>query len=281
MVAAPDGRVFPGCRDKAKHGQAQTPQGPGLRTFNRAYLGFPDQLRQVRAALVRLLDGCPVAGDAVLLASEIASNAVRHSNGGKKGGQFTVRAELHPGDYVWIEVEDQGGPWEEHDRSESHGLPTVARIAGDGNWGDRGQREWAGGLVPARLERHMTGASEAVTRGPGNSGGVQYVPWALADLLHQHGVRGLYGRADRSVGVLSVSVGLTVWSDGGTLRWMHDGRKVVWQAADLPGAAARLADLVQRNRPHPLCPLTVQRTGKPGREPARMQRGHSKYAGMP
>src|SRR5216683_4665467 len=118
--------------------QAQTPNAPGLRTFSRAYLGFPDQLRQVRAALARILDGCPVAEDAVLLASEIASSAILFSNSGKKGGQFTVRAELHPGDYVWIEVEDQGGPWEEHDRSESHGLRVVARIAGDGNWGIEG-----------------------------------------------------------------------------------------------------------------------------------------------
>ncbi len=94
-------------------------------------------------------------------------------------------------------------------------------------------------------------------RGPGNSGDAQNVLWALADLLHQHGVRGLYGRADRSVGVLSVSAGLTVWCDGGTLRWTQDGQEVTWPAADLPGAAARLAEAVQRSRPDRL-PLRLR-----------------------
>jgi hypothetical protein len=37
--------------------------------------------------------------------------AALHSGSRLPGGQFTVRAEIHPGDYVWIEVEDNGGPW--------------------------------------------------------------------------------------------------------------------------------------------------------------------------
>src|ERR1017187_942415 len=45
------------------------------------------------------------------LACEMAANAALHSHSALPGGQFTVRAELSPGDYVWIEVEDQGGFW--------------------------------------------------------------------------------------------------------------------------------------------------------------------------
>jgi len=57
----------------------------------------------VRAAVARYLDGCPVADDAVLVVSEIAANAVLHSQ--SSGEFFTVRCELYP-DYVWVECED-------------------------------------------------------------------------------------------------------------------------------------------------------------------------------
>ncbi|MBV9381386.1 MAG: ATP-binding protein [Streptosporangiaceae bacterium] len=72
-----------------------------------------------------------------MLASELCANAVLHSNSRHAGGQFTVRAELHPGDYVWIEVEDQGGLWtdREPDPDRPHGLDIVREVAGDGNWG--------------------------------------------------------------------------------------------------------------------------------------------------
>jgi hypothetical protein len=64
--------------------------------------------------------------------------------------------------------------------------------------------------------------------------------WALADELKRLGVGGLYVRAYRSIGVLSISADLTVWSDGQVLRWREDGALVVWPAADAVGAAARL-----------------------------------------
>jgi hypothetical protein len=41
--------------------------------FSRVYLGSPDQIRAVRADLRGLLDGCPVADDAILCASELAT----------------------------------------------------------------------------------------------------------------------------------------------------------------------------------------------------------------
>ena len=49
------------------------------------------------------------------------------------GGQFTVRAELHPGDYVWIEVEDSGGPWLETaaDSTQGDGLDIIGALASD------------------------------------------------------------------------------------------------------------------------------------------------------
>jgi anti-sigma regulatory factor (Ser/Thr protein kinase) len=70
------------------------------------------------------------------LASELSANAVVHSRSGLPGGAFTVRAEIRPGDYAWLEVEDHGGPWVEKDSDEEHGrgLAMVAALVGDGNW---------------------------------------------------------------------------------------------------------------------------------------------------
>jgi serine/threonine-protein kinase RsbW len=103
--------------------------------FSRVYLGNPDQIRAVRAALRGLLDGCPVADDAILCASEMAANAALHSDSALPGGQFTVSAELSPGDYVWIEVEDQGGLWTPAaaEPGGSHGLDIIHALATD--WG--------------------------------------------------------------------------------------------------------------------------------------------------
>ena len=55
------------------------------------------------------LAGCPAADDAILCLSELASNSVLHSNSRKPGGTFTVRVTSHEGNYVHIEVEDNGG----------------------------------------------------------------------------------------------------------------------------------------------------------------------------
>ena len=81
----------------------------------------------------------------MLLACELATNAVLHSRSGRPDGTFTVRATLYPGDYAWVEVADEDGPWTrgKHDNEYKRGLAIVATIAGNGNWGidgDRGSR---------------------------------------------------------------------------------------------------------------------------------------------
>ena len=103
--------------------------------------------------LAGILDGYPVAGDAVLVGDELASNAVRHSNSGSPGGRFTVRVEVHEPDYLWIEVEDEGGPpWKPRspDGETWHGLNIVGQVAGEGNWGIDGIA--CGSVVWARLD---------------------------------------------------------------------------------------------------------------------------------
>ncbi len=101
--------------------------------YSRTFHGRPDQVRAVRRDVAAYLDGCPAAGDAVLIISEITTNAITHS--GSAGESFTVRAELFP-DYLWLECEDLGGPWHPKPGDDRpHGLDIIKAIAGPDNWG--------------------------------------------------------------------------------------------------------------------------------------------------
>jgi hypothetical protein len=97
------------------------------------YPGRPDQVRHVRWAVARHLADCPAASDAILILSELASNAIVHS--ASRGQFFTVRAERFP-DYVWVEAEDLGGPWRHRQADDRpHGLDLVEALTGPDGWG--------------------------------------------------------------------------------------------------------------------------------------------------
>jgi serine/threonine-protein kinase RsbW len=101
--------------------------------YQRTFHGRADQVSQVRRDIARHLAGCPAADDAVLIASELAANAVTHS--ANAGEFFTVRCETYP-DYVWLEVEDLGGPWQLRQPDDRpHGLDLIGALAGPDNWG--------------------------------------------------------------------------------------------------------------------------------------------------
>jgi anti-sigma regulatory factor (Ser/Thr protein kinase) len=121
-----------------------TSGGPGLcgagsaalavpsRSCERTFPARPEQVGAARQFVGGLLAGAPVADDAVLCVSELTGNCVSHSVSGSSGGTFTVRVELHDGDYVWLEVADEGGPWfpcEQDGRV--HGLEIVHRLASE------------------------------------------------------------------------------------------------------------------------------------------------------
>jgi hypothetical protein len=78
------------------------PAPAGIVAFSRAYPGRPDQIRAVRSDLRALLASCPMRADIILCASELATNAAVHSRSRLPGAQFTIRIEIHPGDYTWI-----------------------------------------------------------------------------------------------------------------------------------------------------------------------------------
>jgi serine/threonine-protein kinase RsbW len=116
-------------------------------TTGAAYPGRPEHISAVRADLRTLLDGCPIADDVLLCASELATNAVLHSRSSLPGSSFTVRGRSRPGDHCIIEVQDHGGPWTlaAGDAGHGHGLAIVEALADD--WGingdDTGRTVWA------------------------------------------------------------------------------------------------------------------------------------------
>jgi anti-sigma regulatory factor (Ser/Thr protein kinase) len=115
-----------------------------------SYGGRPEQVRQVRADARDLLAGCPAADEVILCLSELAANAVLHSNSGRPGGTFTVRIGSRPGAHVHIEVEDDGGPWlaPAPDPDSGRGLDIIGALAAE--WGVATSR--AGRTVWARFD---------------------------------------------------------------------------------------------------------------------------------
>ncbi len=112
---------------------------PGMRVF----LGTCSQVHNVREFVAEIIDGCPVADDVILLASEIATNAVVHTASGKDG-TFTV--VVQPGDgMVRVEIHDGGSDTMPDIRSAEElagsglGLGLVETLAT--RWGYLGDRD--------------------------------------------------------------------------------------------------------------------------------------------
>jgi anti-sigma regulatory factor (Ser/Thr protein kinase) len=123
---------------------------PATTRSHRAYPGRADQIAAVRGDLRPLLVGCPLADDVILCVSELAANAALHSNSRMPGHTFTVTVEIHPGNYAWIEVQDDGGPWHQPPGATErrHGLDIITSLATD--WGIDG--DYRSRAVWARID---------------------------------------------------------------------------------------------------------------------------------
>ena len=99
------------------------------------YPGGTEHIRAVRADLRTFLRDCPQVDDVVLCVSELAANAAQHSRSRLPDGTFTVRAAVSPNNFVRIEVQDDGGPWNQGmiDPARHHGLDLVRAVADE--WG--------------------------------------------------------------------------------------------------------------------------------------------------
>ena len=97
--------------------------------------GGTEHIRAVRADLRAVLDDCSRADDVILCASELAANAAQHSRSCLPGGTFIVRAIISPDHYARIEVQDNGGPWNQGmiDPTRHHGLDIIRAVADE--WG--------------------------------------------------------------------------------------------------------------------------------------------------
>ena len=83
------------------------PAAPGLR-WRRAFPGEARQLSALRRWLESLLPPCPARDDVVLVATELGTNAVRHTASGR-GGSFAVEITWHQ-EAVRVAVADGGSP---------------------------------------------------------------------------------------------------------------------------------------------------------------------------
>ena len=123
--------------DQAQRGPMHTPASRTLRLriTDVTYPGSTEHIRVVRADLRSVLEDCPREDDVVLCVSELAANAAQHSRSRMPGGTFTVRTTVSPDLYTRIEVEDNGGPWNQGmiDPTRHHGLDIVRAVADE--WG--------------------------------------------------------------------------------------------------------------------------------------------------
>jgi serine/threonine-protein kinase RsbW len=122
-------------------------------SYTGTYPGRADQLTHMRAVIAKELAACPVADEAILVASEIAANAIMHTRSGAPSGEFTVRVWADvSAPYVTIQVQDQGGTWRMKPRGDDdrpHGFDLLDGLCGPEGWGI--QTQPPGRIVWARL----------------------------------------------------------------------------------------------------------------------------------
>jgi hypothetical protein len=127
--------AYPRIASQITRNQAWPPDaGTCLPTVHeRVYSGALPEICVVRADFRPVLTDCPVKDEVLLCISELAANAVLHSDSREPGGKFTVRARIQPGKWVRVEVDDSGGTWSavpaEADRV--HGLGIVRTLAAE------------------------------------------------------------------------------------------------------------------------------------------------------
>jgi anti-sigma regulatory factor (Ser/Thr protein kinase) len=114
--------------------------------YTGTFHGRAEEVSRVRREVAGYLGRCPVADDLVFLASELAANAILHTQ--SRGSTFTVRCHASPGQ-ARIEVEDLGGPWRPRTPGDRpHGLDIVQALTGPDQWGTQptatgGRTVWA------------------------------------------------------------------------------------------------------------------------------------------
>lgn len=140
----PARRLAPAARRAAVGAALRVLPAPGhtqATIWEQSYPGTPAQVGCLRAGLRVRLASCPAGDDAVLVMSELAANAVRHSRSSDAGGRFTARLLTVPGRHVYGEMEDGGSDWDGNLRRSARDasgldlvltLSTTCGVAADG-----------------------------------------------------------------------------------------------------------------------------------------------------
>jgi hypothetical protein len=109
--------------------------GHGSAGPSRLFPGSADQVGQVRRFVRSQVGDHPAADDVVLAASELASNAIKHTASGRDSGMFLVQLTMVGPDHVAVIVTDQGtadGPQVRHPdagQESGRGLAVVEALA--------------------------------------------------------------------------------------------------------------------------------------------------------
>jgi len=130
-------------------------------SWARTFQGVPRQVSAARKFVGSLLDGSPLRDDAVVVVSELFTNALRHTDSGRPGGLVLVQVSRWPLG-VRVAVTDQGspcqpvirhpGPDRQADTS-GNGLYLVACLSSQLEWRD----EASGRTISAVLGRAPSG----------------------------------------------------------------------------------------------------------------------------
>jgi hypothetical protein len=116
--------------------------------YTGTFAGRAEEAARVRREIAGYLGSCPVTNDMILIADELAANAVLHTH--SRGHTFHVRCQLSPR-AARIEVEDLGGPWRHRTPDgRPHGLDIIQALTGPDGWGTQ-PTPTAGRLTWARL----------------------------------------------------------------------------------------------------------------------------------
>lgn len=128
--------------------------------WSETFDGKPTSVGEVRRFTMKVLGDRPGVDLVVLVASELAGNAVQHSNSGQPGGKFTVHL-ASCAQWWQVRIDDAGGAAEPHirtavaDRDEAgRGLALIEAVSTQwGVVGDHYARAvWA--QIPAPEEVH-------------------------------------------------------------------------------------------------------------------------------
>ena len=205
---------------------ASTPSA-GTR-WRRAFPGEKRQLSLVRRWLESLLPDCPARDDVLLIATELGTNAIRHTASGR-GGHFVLEVVRH-GSAVRVAVEDSGAA----------GAPQVI----DDPAGDQGR----GLLVVQGLSVRFGVLGDHRGRTVWAE-----VPWADADAATSASPQDTYDAAIRDglVGLASRFADVPTWFGRSTLQWWGLARGRLVTAPSAHELARMLGGIVDSPSPEP------------------------------